>query len=134
MARYALVIGITQNQVPLQTLSKSAADARAIAAMLRDFGDFQVEVLVKPEETTYTALEAKLLEFFKDRALKQEASIYYTGHGFQLKGTFGRKEAFLAPSDCVVELDADGQVVKQQHGLPLTAVNELVAEAELSNQ
>jgi Caspase domain/Pentapeptide repeats (8 copies) len=133
MARYALVIGITQNQAPLQTLEKSAADARAIADILRDFGDFQVEVLVKPEETTYKALEAKLLEFFNDRALRQEASIYYTGHGFQLKGTFGKKEAFLAPSDCVVELDADGQVVKQQNGLSLTAVNALAAEAELSN-
>ncbi len=133
MARYALVIGITQNQVPLQTLEKSAADAGAIAAMLRDFGDFQVEVLVKPEETTYKALEAKLLEFFNDRALRQEASIYYTGHGFQLKGTFGKKEAYLAPSDCVVELDVDGQVVKQQNGLSLTAVNALAADAELSN-
>jgi uncharacterized protein YjbI with pentapeptide repeats len=133
MARYALVIGITQNQAPLQTLEKSAADAQAIAAVLRDFGDFQVELLLKPEETTYKALETKMLEFLNDRALRQKASIYYTGHGFQLKGTFGKKEAFLAPSDCVVELDADGQVVKQQNGLSLAAVNALAAEAELSN-
>jgi uncharacterized caspase-like protein len=133
MARYALVIGITQNQAPLQTLEKSVADARAIADVLRDFGDFQVDLVVKPEETTYKALETKMLEFLEVRALRQEAAIYYTGHGFQLKGTFGKKEAFLAPSDCVVELDADGQVVKQQNGLSLTAVNELAAAAELSN-
>jgi Caspase domain/Pentapeptide repeats (8 copies) len=133
MARYSLVIGITQNQAPLQTLEKSVADAQAISAMLRDFGDFHVELLLKPEETTYKALETKMLEFMNDRALRHEASIYYTGHGFQLKGTFGRKEAFLAPSDCVVELDADGQVIKQQNGLSLTAVNELAAAAELSN-
>jgi Caspase domain/Pentapeptide repeats (8 copies) len=133
MARYALVIGITQNHQSLQTLEKSAADARAIADVLRDFGDFQVELLIKPEDTTYKALEAKLLEFFEQRALRQEAVIYYTGHGFQHKGTFGKKEAFLAPSDCVVELDADGQVVRQQKGLSLTAVNALAAAAELSN-
>jgi hypothetical protein len=133
MARYALVIGITQNQTPLQTLEKSVADARAIAAVLREFGDFQVELLLKPEETTYKALAAKLKEFLEQRALRHEALIYYTGHGFPVIDAFGEMEAFLAPSDCVVQLDADGQVIAQEKGLSLTAVSKLAARAELSN-
>jgi ABC-type branched-subunit amino acid transport system substrate-binding protein len=133
MARYALVIGITQNQSHLQTLEKSAADARAIAAVLRDFGDFQVELLLKPEETTYKALAAKLKEFLELRALRHEALIYYTGHGFPVSDAFGEMEAFLAPSDCVVQLDPDGHVIAQEKGLSLTAVSKLAARAELSN-
>jgi Caspase domain len=133
MARYALVIGITQNQAPLQTLEKSAADARAIAAVLRDFGDFQVELLLKPEETTYKALAAKLKEFLELQALRHEALIYYTGHGFPVSDAFGEMEAFLAPSDCVVQLDIDGHVIAQEKGLSLMAVSKLAARAELSN-
>ncbi len=133
MARYALVIGITQNQAPLQTLEKSVADARAIAAMLRDFGDFEVELVVKPEQTTCKALAAKLREFLEVRALRHEALFYYTGHGFPVMDAFGETEAFLAPSDCVVEVDADGRVVRQQNGLSLMAVSKLSARAELSN-
>ncbi|WP_309735666.1 caspase family protein [Chamaesiphon sp. OTE_75_metabat_556] len=133
MARYALVVGITQNHTPLQTLEKSVADASAIAAMLRDFGDFEVELVVKPEQTTCKALAAKLREFLEVRALRHEALIYYTGHGFPVLDAFGETEAFLAPSDCVVELGADGRVARQQNGLSLLAVSKLSARAELSN-
>jgi Caspase domain len=133
MARYALVVGITQNHAPLQTLEKSVADASAIAVMLRDFGDFEVELVVKPEQTTCKALAAKLREFLEVRALRHEALFYYTGHGFPVMDAFGETEAFLAPSDCVVEVGADGQVVRQQNGLSLLAVSKLSARAELSN-
>jgi Caspase domain len=133
MARYALVVGITQNHAPLQTLEKSVADASAIAAVLRDFGDFEVELVVKPEQTTCKALAAKLREFLEVRALRHEALFYYTGHGFPVMDAFGETEAFLAPSDCVVEVGTDGRVVRQQNGLSLLAVSKLSARAELSN-
>jgi energy-coupling factor transporter ATP-binding protein EcfA2 len=133
MAQYALVIGITQNHSSLKTLEKSAADAQAIADVLREYGKFDyIELLLKPQETTYKALEAKILEFLSERAVGQEALIYYSGHGFQSK-VFGTNEVFLAPSDCVVELDADEQVVTHDRGLPLTSLSKSVAGANLSS-
>ncbi len=133
MARYALVIGITSNDQSLGTLEKSAADAGAITQVLRDHGDFQVELLVKPEETTCEALALKLKEFLTVRALRHEALIYYTGHGFPWVDAFGEVEAFLAPSDCVVSWDGQGRAVRQQNGLSLNSVSRLAARAELSN-
>jgi ABC-type branched-subunit amino acid transport system substrate-binding protein len=133
MARYALVIGITQNQGGLKLLKHTAADAKAIAAVLREYGKFDhIELLLKPEETTYKALESKILEFLNERAVDQEALIYYSGHGFQSK-VFGTNEVFLAPSDCVVELDADDHVVNHQYGLPLMNLSKSVAGANLSS-
>jgi Caspase domain len=133
MARYALVIGITQNISPLDPLTHTRADAEAIANVLRAVGDFRVEVLVTPEETTYQALGAKLGEFLERQASRHEALIYYSGHGFQLVDALGEMQAFLAPSDCVVEFGGDRKIVKQQNGLSLSSLGSSAAKAEFSN-
>ena len=133
MARYALVIGITRNHESLGTLEKSETDARAIAVVLQRDGGFQVDLVIRPEETTGNRLATKLTEFLTVRALRHEALIYYTGHGFPLKDGFGEVAAFLGTSDCVVEWGTESQVVRQQNGLSLTSVSRLAARAELSN-
>ena len=96
-----------------------------------------MEVLTSPEETSCAAIAAKLKEFFLVRALRQEALLFYSGHGFPLMDSFGEVEAFLAPADCVVEWgpDAKGKTsaIGQRNGLALRSVSALAARAELSN-
>ncbi len=137
MARYALVIGIAANDASLGTLSHPLADAGAIAQVLTTYGDFRVEVLTQPEETTARAIAVKLQEFFLVRSLRQEALLFFSGHGFPVVDEFGEVEAFLAPSDCVVEwgVDAKGKTsaIAQRNGLALRSVSALAARAELSN-
>ena len=133
MVRYALVIGIAVNDASLETLPHSLADAGAIAAVLSTHGGFRVEVLTQPEETTARAIAVKLQEFFLVRSLRQEALLFYSGHGFPVVDQFGDVEAFLAPSDCVVEWGEDGKAIAQRNGLSLGSVSRLAARAELSN-
>jgi energy-coupling factor transporter ATP-binding protein EcfA2 len=130
MARYALVIGIGQSLSPLPSLSKTVGDARAIAEVLRTHGRFEVQELTGT--VTAAALEQAFVRFL-EQAHQNEALIYYTGHGFPLMKAFGKTEAFLAGSDCEIELDADQRVVRQSRGLSLSDLNGLLSEASLSN-
>jgi uncharacterized caspase-like protein len=72
--------------------------------------------LTQPKQLQYKALEAAIQAFVQQRAVGDEALIYYTGHGFPLVKDFGEMEAFLAPADCSVALES-GQVTSQQNGL-----------------
>lgn len=132
MARYALVIGIGENQPPLRSLTKTVGDAKTIAQCLRDHGDFYVELLIQAQQVQYKALVAAIQTFVQQRAAGNEALIYYTGHGFPLMKDFGEMEAFLAPADCSVTL-AGNQVTAQQNGLSLASLNRLVSRANFSN-
>jgi hypothetical protein len=130
MARYALVIGIGQNQLPLPSLSKTVGDAKAIALLLRNHGGFEVQELTGT--VTAQVLEQAFVRFL-EQAHQNEALIYYTGHGFPLAKAFGNTEAFLAASDCEIELDGDKRVMRQRGGLSLNDLNGLLSEASLSN-
>jgi Caspase domain/Pentapeptide repeats (8 copies) len=132
MARYALVIGIGENQHPLRSLTKTVGDAKAIAQVLRKHGGFHVELSTQPKQVQYKALKAAIQTFVQQRAAGDEALIYYTGHGFPLVKDFDEMEAFLAPADCSVALEG-GQVTSQQNGLSLASLNRLVAKASFSN-
>lgn len=107
--------------------------AGAIAQVLTTYGGFRVEVLTSPEETMARSIAAKLKEFFQVRAKGQEALLFFSGHGFPLVDEFGEVEAFLAPSDCVVEWGTEGKAIGQRNGLSLRSVSALAARAELSN-
>ncbi len=132
MARYALVIGIGENLAPLASLSKPVGDAATIADVLRNQGDFRVELLNQPHQVRYQTLVDKIRTFVQQQAAGHEALIYYTGHGFPLVKDFDETEAFLAPADCSVTLAGD-RVIAQRNGLSLASLNRLVAKATVSN-
>jgi uncharacterized protein YjbI with pentapeptide repeats len=132
MARYALVIGIGENQPPLRSLTKTVGDAKAIAQVLQNHGGFRVELLTQPKQVQCKALETAIQTFVEQRAAGDEALIYYTGHGFPLTRTFGATEAYLAPGDCGVTLEGK-RVQSQVNGLSLADLNRLVARASFSN-
>ncbi len=46
MARYALIIGISQYEEPFEFLTKAATDAYAVKKILEKFGEYRVDVLV----------------------------------------------------------------------------------------
>jgi hypothetical protein len=131
MARYALVIGIDSNQAPLKALSKTRGDAEAIAALFRRHGNFQnVELLVG--DVKQKQLEGALQKLLCEQGTRSDVVIYYTGHGFPLIESFGKKRVYLAPSDCKVQM-VHGQVEQQQFGVPLEGLNDLVRRANLSS-
>jgi hypothetical protein len=135
MTRYALVIGVSENQetLGLRPLSKTKGDAEAIAQVLRQHGDFQrVELLTQASETTWERLNQAILEFVQQRTVQGEALIYYTGHAFPLQKGFGEEEVFLAPADCQLEWGNNG-ITRQTNGLSLQGLNQLLSQANLSS-
>jgi uncharacterized caspase-like protein len=80
MARYALVIGIGENQPPLKLLTKTVGDAKAITQILHNHGNFHVELLTQPKQVQSKALITAIQTFVQQRAAGDEALIYYTGH------------------------------------------------------
>ena len=131
MARYALVIGIDTNLAPLKSLSKTKGDAEAIANLFDRHGNF-VEVKRLIGSVTQKQLEGALQMLLLKQAERHEVVIYYTGHGFPLVESFGKKRVYLAPSDCKVRL-SDGKVVHQDLGIPLESLNELIQGTNLSS-
>lgn len=131
MARYALVIGIGTNILPLRSLSKTVGDAAAIADLLEQSGNFfSVERLIG--EVNQRKLEDAFQRLLQKQAAKNEAVIYYTGHGFPLVNDSGDEQVYLAPSDCRITVK-DGQVIQQEKGILLKDVNSLIGDATLSN-
>ena len=131
MARYALVIGIDTNLAPLKPLSKTRGDAEAIANLFDQYGNF-VEVKRLIGTVTQKQLEGALQTLLLDQAERHEVVIYYTGHGFPLVESFGKKRVYLAPSDCRVRV-VDGQITHQDLGIPLEGLNELIRGTNLSS-
>ena len=131
MARYAIVIGIATNLPPLKSLSKTAGDAAAIADLLEAEGDF-VEVRRLIGEVSQAKIENALQTLLLEQADRNEVVIYYTGHGFPLVESFGRRRVYLAPSDCRVTVQV-GQVGAQVGGIALEGLNGLFQRANLSN-
>jgi hypothetical protein len=74
MPRYALVIGIDTNGAPLKSLSKTAGDARAIADLLEERGNFvKVERLIGT--VTQAQLEGALQKLLIEQAMRNELTI-----------------------------------------------------------
>ena len=131
MARYALVIGVSENySESLVSITQAQADAEAMAALLEGPGSFRVTRLIG--QVTREELTTAFQAFWK-QASKGEALVFYSGHGLQVVDDFDPPEVVLAPSDCVVELDGKNRVVAQQNGLKLNSLNRQLARAEFSN-
>jgi energy-coupling factor transporter ATP-binding protein EcfA2 len=145
MKRYALVIGIAEyDSRNLPNLAKPATDAEAIAQLLEQYGNLQ-EVRRLPANwlsadrcevgrTPLTAqeLSAELKRFLLEQAVKGEALVYFSGHGFVVSDSLGGSEAFLATSDTRVEVQ-NGQVVSQQNAISLRSLNNLLMQADLGS-
>ena len=133
MARYALVIGISQYEKPFEILSRAITDATAVAKLLkRDKKYKNVEVLTG--EVTRVKLVEALKTFLQKQAVKNEALIYFTGHGFQVVDPLGvdEPEGYLATSNCTVTVE-DGHITGQKGGLSLNSLNKLIQASDPSN-
>jgi WD40 repeat protein len=116
MKRQALVVGI--NQYPFgenQNLAQPAEDAEAVARLLEEYGDFEVQRLpcqdgvrrvdskkvVRLEE-----LEEAIIRLFhpKSGIIPEAALLFFAGHGSQGKKN-GETEGFLVTSDALPEED-----------------------------
>jgi signal transduction histidine kinase len=134
MARYALVAGIAKYSNPLLSpLSKTATDAAAVAEVLKQHGNYRVTLLngeVAAKQVA-DALKTLLLE----QAVKNEALIYFTGHG--ITGVTGvdsleQPQGYLAASDCNVT-KAGEQWMVRGGGISLNSFNQLIRQSDLSN-
>ncbi|OKH36593.1 hypothetical protein NIES2119_16310 [[Phormidium ambiguum] IAM M-71] len=146
MARYALVIGISEYQSPrLGNLQKPVADAEAVAQILVQYGDFQTvkrfPVRWKDQNTAELAtkkvtgveLGRELKTFLQEQAAHHEALIYFSGHGFTVYDNLGQQKGYLAASDCQVEVGENHQVSEQRYGISLDSFNELIRDSQLSS-
>lgn len=136
MARYALVIGISEySDSLLPNLTKTASDAKAIAALLRESNTFQ-KVTVLPSPVNQQAFVQALKKFLEE-ADKNEALIYYTGHGITqvIEDSFGRttKQGHLVMSDSRVTLNPQKECIAISSSIPLPEFNQVIQDSNLSN-
>ncbi|MBU7586919.1 MAG: caspase family protein [Nostoc sp. TH1S01] len=132
MARYALVVGITDYKSPLKNLSKPATDAEAVAQVLQAHGDFEDIKLLKGNVTKQQLGDAfKIL--LRQQAVNHEAIIYFTGHGITVSDLeLETQQAYLATSDLKIVTQGD-TIVEQTSGISLINLNQLIAESHLSS-
>ncbi len=134
MARYALVAGIAKYSNPLlPLLSKTATDAAAVAEVLKQHGNYRVTLL--NGEVTAKQLADALRTLLQEQAVKNEALIYFTGHG--VTGVTGvdsleQPQGYLAASDCNVT-KASEQWIVRGGGISLNGLNQLIRQSDLSN-
>ena len=134
MARYALIVGLAKYSNPLlPPLSKTATDAAAVAEALKQHGSYRVTLL--NGEVTAKQLADALRTLLLEQAVKNEALIYFTGHG--ITGVTGvdsleQPQGFLAASDCNVT-KAGEQWMVRGGGISLNGLNQLIRQSDLSN-
>ncbi len=105
--RYALCVGIGQyTNLSNHNLRYAVSDARAIAERLQDprRGQFEVNLLIEPAQTTKLNLEESLYYTLSGKHLNPQdlIAIYLSCHG----SVYGSNNNFyLLPSDAIVEDD-----------------------------
>ena len=84
VARLGIVIGVSENVIPLASLAACANDATAIAAVLKETGRFDdVLVLIGKSETGSRAVKDSIATFidrYKGTSV-DELIFYFSGHG-----------------------------------------------------
>ncbi|WNZ46127.1 caspase family protein [Leptolyngbya boryana CZ1] len=138
MTKYALVIGIAQYDDPsLRLLPKAAADAEAIAVLLKFHGYHVTRLprkaiapgestIDKTQNLTHTAFIKELKEFLNDRATNQDAVIYFAGHGFRVINSItDEAEGYLAVSN---SMRTSGR-----NAIAISDFNKLIARANFSS-
>src|SRR5919202_1016785 len=144
MARYALVVGITQYDYPYNfpSLTKPATDAEAMARLLEERGSFQ-KVTRLPEcwnnergcpqvasDRVSSEHLVQALQTFLEEADRGDALIYFSGHGFvaadKLNQRQNRKKGYLVTSDSQIETIA-------VRGIPFDSLNNLFRDSNLNS-
>src|SRR5919202_6206256 len=144
MARYALVVGITQYDYPYNfpSLTKPATDAEAMARLLEERGSFQ-KVTRLPEcwnnergcpqvasDRVTSEHLVQALQTFLEEADRGDALIYFRGHGFvaadKLNQRQNRKKGYLVTSDSQIETIA-------VRGIPFDSLNNLFRDSNLNS-
>ncbi|MEH1818200.1 MAG: caspase family protein [Nostoc sp.] len=131
MARYALVVGITDYTKQLPNLTKPAKDAEAVAQILKAHGDFEDITVLKGQVST-TKLAEALKTLLQQQAVKNEALIYFTGHGITVSDSLGTQQAYLATSDLTIATQGK-QIIEQTGGISLLSLNNLIRDSDLSS-
>lgn len=131
MARYALVVGITDYTNQLSNLTKPATDAEAVAQVLKAHGDFEDIAVLKGKVST-TKLAEALKTLLQQQAVKNEALIYFTGHGITVSDSLGTQQAYLATSDLTIVTQGK-QIIEQTGGISLLSLNNLIRDSDLSS-
>jgi WD40 repeat protein/energy-coupling factor transporter ATP-binding protein EcfA2 len=149
MARYALVVGITQYDYPYSfpNLTKPVHEAEAVARLLEEWGGEKPEGFQKivrlPEgwnnergcpqvaASRVTSEQfVQALQTFLEEAGRGDALIYFSGHGFvvadKLNQRQNRKKGYLATSDSQAETIA-------QYGIPFDSLNTLIRDSNLNS-
>ncbi|MEH2254524.1 nSTAND1 domain-containing NTPase, partial [Nostoc sp.] len=131
MARYALVVGITDYKNQLPNLTKPATDAEAVEQVLKAHGDFEDIAVLKGKVST-TKLSEALKTLLQQQAVKNEALIYFTGHGITVSDSLGTQQAYLATSDLTIVTQGN-QIIDQTGGISLLSLNNLIRDSDLSS-
>ncbi len=131
MARYALIVGVSHYQNPSLYLSKTATDARAVAQVLKQSSLFQ-KITLLADTVTGNKLGQALQQLLLEQAAKNEALVYFTGHGMTATGNLGQQSGYLITTDSEVEWQND-QVVGVSRGIPLSELNDLIRQSNLHN-
>jgi signal transduction histidine kinase len=131
MARYALVVGITDYTNQLPNLTKPATDAEAVEQVLKAHGDFEDIAVLKGKVST-TKLAEALKTLLQQQAVKNEALIYFTGHGITVSDSLGTQQAYLATSDLTIVTQGK-LIIEQTGGISLGSLNNLIRDSDLSS-
>ncbi len=131
MARYALVIGISQYKEPFEILNKTITDATAVADFLKRHGKYE-RVTPLIGDVTEDELSEALKTLLQKQAVRNEVLIYFTGHGFTVTDSLGREEGYLATSDCSVKTKGS-RITGQMDGFALNSLNALLEDSKVSN-
>jgi formylglycine-generating enzyme required for sulfatase activity/uncharacterized caspase-like protein/energy-coupling factor transporter ATP-binding protein EcfA2 len=126
MARYALVVGISEYKHLPSPLSKPVGDAETVANLLRSHGDFQEVILLNKPNLSKDNLFTQLKRFLIEQVTGGEVLIYYTGHGVLVEDC-GVRLGYLAPSDC----KASNELAT--NGIPFSGLNKLIEQSQLSS-
>lgn len=138
MARYALVVGIAEYDAhQLQPLTKTLADAEAIAKLLEEYGycNKVTRLIGKVTEEKFADALKKLLT---QQAVNQEAIIYFTGHGIRGKTTprdsFHKPplQGFLTSSKTSLTKKGDDWIINGG-AISFESINYLIGQKEFSS-
>jgi len=132
MARYALVIGISNYEEPFQILEKAIIDATDVAKVLKQDKRGYERISVLTGNVTEADLSNALKNLLQKQAVRNEVLVYFTGHGFTVTTSSGREEGYLATSDCIVRTK-EGRITGQMGGFALNDLNHLIQESNVSN-
>jgi energy-coupling factor transporter ATP-binding protein EcfA2 len=79
-----------------------------------------------------TKLAEALKTLLQQQAVKNEALIYFTGHGITVSDSLGTQQAYLATSDLTIVTQGK-QIIEQTGGISLQSLNNLIAKSNLSS-